>query len=221
MVAQTRAPERVPNRILRFIFQDEANAQKAWKDRDFKSRSDIVKACKDHETLMRMRWKDYPTNTDDLMSEEQIEHFKELPSFFNWMQNNHGTLPDHPVDVVTDNVRTLFMLFVDMDADERETADPSGVVKYDKDIALASEERKKLGAFANPPAASNSGNSGGLTLPSKCRSAAANASAPECIRKPTPTPETKGTHRNTTRINNQQSIHKGVSPVLNPKILLG
>ncbi len=172
MVAQTRGPERVSSRILRIVFQEEANAQRAWKDCDFKSRSDIIKACKDPETLKRMRWKDYPDNKVELMSEEQIEHFKELPSFFNWMQNNHGTLPDHPVDVVPDNVKTLFTWFIDMDADERETPDVSGVVKYDKGQALESEKRKKLGAYADP---STTAASGGLTTPTKCRSAAANA----------------------------------------------
>jgi len=130
MTPITRGPDRETKTVLRKIFLDDPNAQQAWKICDIKSRKDIIDAAKNADVLNRMRWKDPDTSTGDLMSEEQIEEFKELPSFFNWMQNNHGTAL-HPVDIVPENVRKIFELFLNMDYTERQTSDPSGEVKYD------------------------------------------------------------------------------------------
>ena len=179
MAPITRGPDRETKQVLHKIFSDDANAQEAWKLCDFKSRKDLINAAKDAEILKRMRWKDPVSQVDELMSEEQINEFKQLPSFFNWMQNTHGTTPKHPVDVVPENVRKTFELFLVMGPTERQTSDPQGEVLYNPQLAAESEKRNMLNA-PNPAAntasaTSTTSSNSGLTTPTTCRSNAAKA----------------------------------------------
>ena len=168
--------DREAKAVLHKIFFDDAGPTEAMKVCNIKTRTDLLKAVQDDEVLKRMRWKDPDQQQDELMSDDQIEELKELPSFLNWLQNNHGTLPRHPVDISANELqmRVVFDLYLNMTPAERQTNDPNGVVSYDVAIASESEKRNKLGAYA-PGAVTSTTGGNNLTTPDNCRSAAAKA----------------------------------------------
>ena len=165
---------RNPDREIKFIqarvFFDEPRIVDGFKAADIKTHFDLINAIKDAEMLKKMRWKAPDTQQDERMTQSEIEEVKLLPSFINWMQNNHGTLPNHPVDICVDKARFLFDTFKNMSPTERQTMYTNGDVKYDPTIAAVSEARNSLTG-----ATSSTSGSTGLTTPANCRSAAAKA----------------------------------------------
>ncbi len=176
MVVATRSnTDRDPRIVLNKIFEDDPDAKEAFNRCGFKSRTDMTLATKNADTLKRMRWKDYPAETERLMTDEQMDDFEELASFFNWSQNCHGTLPKNPIVLVPETIINEFTLFKGLGPVERETTDAGGVVLYNPTIAKESEKRNKLGAYAPNASAAVSSGGNGLTTPVSCRSNAAKA----------------------------------------------
>jgi len=132
----------------------------------------MLKAIKDAETLRKMRWKDGDDTNEEMMDKEQMDELEELPSYFNWLQNCHGTLPRCPVEIDFEGSRDMFSTFLMMTPAERDTTNPDGVVFYDSTIAEASERRNQIGAYAHISNPSNT-----LTTPTATRSTAAKALA--------------------------------------------
>ena len=155
---------RNPDREIKFIqarvFFDEPGIVDGFKAAGVKTRFDLINAIKDAETLKKMRWKAPDTQQDERMTQSEIEEVKLLPSFINWMQNNHDTLPNHPVDICVDKARFLFDTFKNMSPTERQTTYTNGEVKYDPTIAAVSEARNGL-----TNATSSASGSTGLTTP--------------------------------------------------------
>ena len=118
-----RVPDREVKHILSRIFFDDQEAEDAFKAAGIKTRYDLNDAIKDDETLKKMRWKDPDTQLVEMMDQTQMDELKQVPSFLNWLQNTHGTLPDHPVDICHDRIRPMFDMFLNMSPAERQTAD--------------------------------------------------------------------------------------------------
>jgi hypothetical protein len=70
-----------------------------------------------------------------------------IKNYLNWLQNNHGTIKNCPIDVIKDTSRESFEHFLSMDPEERGGKD-DGTVWYDVKAARESEEFNKIGAFA-------------------------------------------------------------------------
>jgi len=114
---------------------------------DVRRNSDIFNALK---------YKDPQTKQMIDLPDEYKEEIVEFRNFINWLQNNHGTIENFPIDIINKTNRNLFMSFLLMNAEERR-GEPDGTVKYDVDQALESEEWNQLGRFAPSPAPSNGG----------------------------------------------------------------
>jgi len=144
-----RTQDKTVKFVLAKIFYNELGPTIAFKDNDIKTKSEMLKAIKDAETRRKMRWKGGDDTQAEVMEEMHMEELEELPSYFNWLQNNHGSLPHCPVEVDFEGSREMFDTFLQMTPVERETTDPNGVVLYDRVLADASEMRNRIGAYAH------------------------------------------------------------------------
>ena len=70
-----------------------------------------------------------------------------FPSFVNYLQNNHGTLMNHPIDINSMASRNKFNVFLSLSPTER-CGNADGTVDYDVAQARESEKFNQLGIYA-------------------------------------------------------------------------
>jgi hypothetical protein len=94
-----------------------------------------------------LKFKDPETQQMVDLPDELKEEILDIKNYLNWLQNNHGTIKNCPIDVIKDTSRESFEHFLSMDPEERGGKD-DGTVWYDVKAARESEEFNKIGAFA-------------------------------------------------------------------------
>ena len=125
--------------VLARIFYSEPGPAEAFKDNDIRTKSEMLKAIKDAETRLKMRWKGGDDTQDELMDETLMKELEEIPNYFNWLQNNHGSLPHCPVEVDFEGSREMFATFMVMTPEE--SSNPS----WDKKCMLLDEVTIRCG----------------------------------------------------------------------------
>lgn len=105
----------------------------------------LVDLMKDHNKVNSLKWRS--GSNDEDVPDHMKEQLKFFPSFLNYLQNNHGTIMNHPIDLVSMTSRDKFTMFLRLSPTER-CGNPDGTVDYDVAQARESEKFNQLGIFA-------------------------------------------------------------------------
>ena len=171
MARATYKPDDVVTHVIATFFANNPKTREAFKAAGFKTRKDMSDGCKSDEILKRVKFKDGDDQKEAFLTEDEVEELKLVESYFNWEQNQHGTLPACILDIPAVTTRERFDVFLSLDAHGRQ-GNADGTVSYDFDQALASERLNKIGRY-DPSVSSGGGPR--LNTPAKCRSDAAEA----------------------------------------------
>ena len=139
-----------------------------------------------------------------MITEEMFDDLLLVPSFLNWLQNCHGTLPEYPIDIGADVTLRKFNMFLLLDDHGRGGLHGDGTVSYDPSTAEKSNLHHKRSSvppvvqptpLPTPPLPSN--NPTAATQPTACNNDPAPAAS-----APTPSTGSNNNSPNTTAGNN-------------------
>jgi hypothetical protein len=110
----------------------------------------LLDIVNDLNLINALKYKDPQTQQMVDLSDSDKEELMQLRNYLNWVQNNHGTVDNFPIDVTAKTNRRMFLNFLLMSPEDR-GGKADGSVSYDVNLARASEQWNQLGRFAPPP----------------------------------------------------------------------
>eukprot|EP00984_Skeletonema_dohrnii_P027801 scaffold17469_cov78-Skeletonema_dohrnii-CCMP3373.AAC.1 len=115
----TRSSDPRFNHVVSDVFNGDPRIMSVLSILGIKTWRPLIKLLKDHNKIRSVKWRNGQTQSEEDLPEELKEELIALPSYLNWLQNNYGPLPDHPIDVTAQTSRSSFIAFVMLDPDER------------------------------------------------------------------------------------------------------
>jgi len=141
------------NHVIKVVLDDRRSIKDGISSmKSIKTIHDLLDVCKDPNKVNAIKWRN-PSNNDaeEDLSDVDKEALLALPSYLMWLQNNHGTIENFPIDIMDKTNRNMFLNFLLMSPEER-GGKADGTVTYDVQRARESEQWNQLGRFAPPPA---------------------------------------------------------------------
>ena len=141
-MASTDNPRGYDNDLTHIIIELFANAKElkaTLKANNIFTLRNLYAAVKKGYVRKHVRWKNGDPTGQEMITEEMFDDLLLVPSFLNWLQNLHGTLPDYPIDICADVTLRKFNMFLLLDDHGRGGKHGDGTVSYKQGRAECGE----------------------------------------------------------------------------------
>ena len=141
-MASTNNPRGVDNDLAHIITELFANAtdlKATLKANNILTMRNLFALPTKDDVKKHVRWKDGDPSKKEMITEEMFDDLLLVPSFLNWLQNLHGTLPDYPIDICADVTLRKFNMFLLLDDHGRGGKHGDGTVSYKQGRAECGE----------------------------------------------------------------------------------
>ena len=145
MTATRSTPDPLFRHVVSIVLGDKSSIKACLSDLGTTTYRELIDLMKDHNKVNSLKWRS-GSNDEDL-PDYMKDQLKFFPSFVNYLQNNHGTMMNHPIDIVSMTDTDKFNRFLRLNPTER-CGNSDGTVDYDVAQARESEKFNQLGSYA-------------------------------------------------------------------------
>lgn len=138
-------PDPLFKHVVTVILGDKAPIKACLSGLGITTYRDLLDLMKDHNKVNSLKWRN--GSADEDLPDYMKEQLMFVPSYLNYLQNNHGTMMNHPIDTINVATRDKYNMFLRLSPTER-CGNPDGTVDYDLVQARESEKFNQLGIFA-------------------------------------------------------------------------
>ena len=145
MTATRSTPDPLFKHLVSTVLDDKAPIKACLSDLGINTYRGLLDLMKDHNKVNSLKWRN--GSTDEDLPDSMKDQLKFFPSFVNYLQNNHGTLMNHPINIISETTHDKFLMFLRLNPTER-CGNADGTVDYDVAQARESEKFNQLGNYA-------------------------------------------------------------------------
>ena len=156
MTATRNTPDPLYKHVVSTVLADKAPIKACLSSLGITTYRELIDLMKDHNKVNGLKWRS--GSTDEDLPDHMKDQLKFFPSFLNYLQNNYGTMINHPIDIVSMTNHDKFNRFLRLNPTER-CGNSDGTVDYDIAQARESEKFNQLGIFAQQVTPTSSGGS--------------------------------------------------------------
>ncbi len=156
MTATRNTPDPLYKHVVSTVLADKAPIKACLSSLGITTYRELVDLMKDHNKVNSLKWRN--NSNDEDLPDHMKDQLKFFPSFLNYLQNNYGTMINHPIDIASMTNHDKFNRFLRLNPTER-CGNSDGTVDYDVAQARESEKFNQLGIFAQQVTPPSSGGS--------------------------------------------------------------